>query len=321
MQSRFLSAVAALLLLPFCLAAAPRHFELRSPDGRLCAGIDAAPQISYTLAYDGTPVLSPSALSVQLADGSAWDGTVRFQKALRRSADERFSAAVYKRATVRDHYNELTLRYKTFDLVLRAYDEGFAWRFVSRSKQDFIVRGEQAEFRFAEDLQATVPYVKQDSPRDPFLNSFEAYYDIHPLSAWKQDQKAFLPVSFAMKNGWKVNITESDLLDYPGMYLEHLGGTAVGGLFAPYPTPWRIVAVATEDRQLLDSDLVYVLSRPAQGDWSWVKPGKVAWDWWNDWNIYGVDFEAGINTRPINITSTSPPSTASNTSSSTRAGP
>ena len=327
MQSRFLSAAAALLLLPLCLAAAPRHFELRSPDGRLCAGVDAAPQISYTLSYDGVPVIAPSALSVQLADGPAWDGSVRFQKAVRRSVDEHFSAAVYKRAEVRDHYNELTLRYKTFDLVLRAYDAGFAWRFVSRSGKDFTVRDEQAEFRFAEDVQATVPYVKPDSPRDPFLNGFEAYYDIHPLSAWKQDQKAFLPVHFAMKNGWKVNITESDLLDYPGMYLRHLGGTALGSLYAPYPKlieqdgynklqgivrttedyiarqqagaalPWRIVAVATEDRQLLDSDLVYVLSRPAQGDWSWVKPGKVAWDWWNDWNISGVDFRAGINTQ------------------------
>ena len=327
MKARFLSGLAALLLLPLCLAAAPRHFDLSSPDGRLHLGVDAAPQISYTLDCGGTAVLSPSILSVSLGDGSAWNGAVRFEKAVRRSVNGSFSAAVYKRSTVQERYEELTLRYKTFDLVFRAYDSGIAWRFVSRSKADFIVRDEQAEFRFAQDVEAAVPYVKPDSPRDPFLNGFEAYYDIHPLSAWKQDQKAFLPVSFAMDNGWRVNITESDLLDYPGMYLRHLGGTALGGLFAPYPKlieqdgynklqgivrttedyiarqsagaalPWRIVAVAEEDRQLLDNDLVYLLSRPAEGDWSWVKPGKVAWDWWNNWNLYGVDFRAGINTQ------------------------
>ncbi|MBR5725022.1 MAG: glycoside hydrolase family 97 protein [Bacteroidales bacterium] len=327
MRTRLLSA-AALLLLPLCLTAAPRHFELRSPDGRLCIGVDAAPQLQYNLSYDGVSVMAPSAVSIQLGDGSVYDGSVRFEKALRASVDERIPAPVYKRSEVRNHYNELTLRYKTFSVVFRAYDAGMAWRFVSRSRQDFIVRDEQAEFRFAEDVETTVPYVKPDSPRDPFLNSFEAYYDIHPLSAWKEAQKAFLPVSFKMGNGWRVNITESDLLDYPGMYLRHLGGTALAGLYAPYPKlieqdgynklqgivrttedyiakqpagaclPWRIVAVAPEERQLLDSDLVWELSRPAEEvDWSWVKPGKVAWDWWNDWNIQGVDFRAGINTE------------------------
>jgi len=319
---------AAVLLLSTSLSAAPRQYSLSSPDGKLTVEVNADTQITYKLSCEGVSVMSPSAVSVQLADGSAYDGSVRFERVLRRFVDGSFEAKVYKRAVVPEKYNELTLRYKTFDLIFRAYDAGIAWRFVSRSKKGFTVRDEQAEFRFAEDVEAAVPYVKPDSPRDPFLNGFEAYYDIHPLSGWKQDQKAFLPVSFKMANGWRVNITESDLLDYPGMYLRHLGGSALGGLFAPYPKlieqdgynklqgivrttedyiarqpagaalPWRIVAVAQEDRQLLDSDLVYALSRPAADiDWSWVKPGKVAWDWWNDWNLYGVDFRAGINTR------------------------
>ena len=319
---------AALLLLPLCLAAAPRHFELRSPDGRLCVGIDAAPTLQYTLSYDGQALLAPSELALALGDGSVYDASVRFEKAIRATVDETVPAPVYKRAQVRNHYNQLTLRYKTFDLVLRAYDAGMAWRFVSRSKKDFVVKDETAGFHFAEDVETTVPYVKPDSPRDPFLNGFEAYYDIHSLSAWKEGQKAFLPVSFRFANGRRVNIAESDLLDYPGMYLRHDGQTTLKGLFAPYPRlieqdgynklqgivrttedfiakqpagaslPWRIVAVATEDRQLLDSDLVWVLGRPAADvDWSWVKPGKVAWDWWNDWNIQGVDFRAGINTE------------------------
>ena len=327
MKTRHLLA-AALLLLPLCLAAAPRHFELRSPDGRLCVGVDASPTLQYTLSYDGQALVSPSELAVALGDGSAYDASVRFEKALRASVDETVPTPVYKRARVRDHYNQLTLRYKTFDLVLRAYDAGLAWRFVSRSKAPFTVKNETATFRFTDDLETTVPYIRTEDPDDSiFFNSFENYYSVHPLSQWHKDEKAFLPVSFATQRGWRINISESDLLDYPGMYLEHLGGTAVGGLFAPYPKevehggynmlqgvvrsaepyiakqpagaalPWRIVAVATEDRSMLDSDLVWVLGRPAADiDWSWVKPGKVAWDWWNDWNISGVPFRAGINT-------------------------
>ena len=327
MRPLLLLLTCAVLLPGTAYAAAPRHFELASPDGHLRLGVDAGPQITYTLDRDGVSVMTPSGLSVQLADGTAYDGSVHFEKALRRSVDDSFATPVYKRATVRDHFNELTLRYKTFDLVFRAYDAGVAWRFVSRAKAGFTVRDEQAEFRFAEDVEATVPYVRHDSQADPYLNSFETYYQIHPLSAWKDDI-ALLPTSFAMRNGWRVNITESDLLDYPGMYLKHLGGTALGGAYPPYPKevvqgghnrlqgivrskedfiakqpagaalPWRIVAVATSDVRLLDSDLAYVLGRPAAGtDWSWVKPGKVAWDWWNDWNLYGVDFRAGINTQ------------------------
>ena len=328
MKLRFFAWAAALVFIASSAAAAPRSYSLSSPDGRLTLEVQAADQITYSLSCEGTAVMAPSTVSIQLADGTAYDGKVRFERALRRSVDESFEAPVYKRILVRDYFNELTLRYKTFDVIFRAYNEGVAWRFVSRSKKDFIVRDEQAEFRFAEDVEAAVPYVKPDSPRDPFLNSFEAYYDIHPVSDWKEAQKAFLPVSFKMANGWRLNITESDLLDYPGMYLKHLGGTALGGLYPPYPKlieqdgynklqgivrttedyiakqpagaalPWRIVALAHTDRELLDSDLVYVLSRPAADvDWSWVKPGKVAWDWWNDWNIQGVDFRAGINTR------------------------
>jgi alpha-glucosidase len=328
MKLRFLAGAVALLLIAPALAAAPRNYQLSSPDGKLTLDVQAAPEISYQLACEGTPVMAPSVLSVQLADGTAYDGAVRFEKALRRSVDGSFEARVYKRAVVPEKYNELTLRYRTFDVVFRAYDAGIAWRFVSRSKKDFIVRDEQAELRFAEDVEAMVPYVKPDSPRDPFMHGFEAYYDIHPLSAWKEAQKSMLPVSFKMANGWRINVTESDVLDYPGMYLRHLGGTALGGLFPPYPKlieqdgynklqgvvrttedyiakqpagaslPWRIVAVAQKDSQLLDSDLVYELSRPAADiDWSWVKPGKVAWDWWNDWNIHGVDFRAGVNTQ------------------------
>ena len=121
-------------------------------------------------------------------------------------------------------------------------------------------------------------------------------------------------------------ITEADLRDYPGMYLKHTSGNSMIGYFAPLPKtweqgghnnlqyvvkerenyiaktagtrafPWRVIAIATEDKELVDNDLVYLLAEPSKvSDISWIKPGKVAWDWWNFWNIWGVDFVAGIN--------------------------
>ena len=61
--------------------------------------------------------------------------------------------------------------------------------------------------------------------------------------------------------------------------------------------PWRVVTVDEDDRALLENYLPYQLaSKAVEGDASWVRPGKISWDWWNGLNVYGVDFEAGVNT-------------------------
>ena len=331
-------------LLPVLAAAAPKSFTLHSPNGRIVTTIERGKTITYRVDFDGQPVLAPSALGMQLADAAGFDGRARFLKAIKTSRDEQIPTVAYKRAVVRDHYNGLTLRYKTFDLELRAYDTGFAWRFVSRLDEPVTVAGELAEFNFADDAQTTVSYVRDGAPDDnQWFNSFETRYTGHPVSAWRENRLAFLPVAFHTASGARVCITESDLLNYPGMYLGAAHPVAdktdnpassaykspsLKGVWAPYPKeeiqgghnmlqglvksrenyiakaeagesfPWRIVAVVPEDKDLLDNDLVFCLSRPAaRTDWSWVKPGKVAWDWWNNWNLYGVDFKAGINTE------------------------
>jgi len=62
--------------------------------------------------------------------------------------------------------------------------------------------------------------------------------------------------------------------------------------------PWRFLAIAKDDGDLITNQMSYLLAEPNKiEDTSWIKPGKVAWDWWNAWNIYGVDFEAGVNTE------------------------
>ena len=205
-----------------------------------------------------------------------------------------------------------------------------AYRFVSHKEEAYNVDYETAEFNFAKDWNMWAAYVCQhtETLESQYYNSFENQYSYTPISEWNKDRLAFLPLMVEGPKGKKIVVTESDLFDYPGMYLYNKdSGKKLTADFAPYPKevrqgghnnlqlevqnrhpyiarcigndkfPWRIVAVSEDDIQMADNDMVYRLARPADpaSNWSWVKPGKVAWDWWNDWNIKGVDFKSGIN--------------------------
>ena len=244
---------------------------------------------------------------------------------------DQISAICYKRSTVDDHYNMLTLQFKEdFNILFRVYNEGMAYRFQSTGKQDFRVKNEQATFRFTKDWQALVPYVKRIGTfEQQYFNSFENTNIRSSLSKMDAKRLAFLPLLVEADGGVKIAITESDVDNYPGMYLvNNEGGTTLSGHYAPYPKaeeqgghnrlqcivtarenylapakagtdfPWRIISISTDDKQLLDNDMVYRLAQPCQlQNTAWIKPGKVAWDWWNNWGIYNVAFKAGVNTE------------------------
>ena len=316
-----------ILAVALCLAAGheAKDYRVLSPDGSLCVKLSCSETLSWSIALDGRELLSPSEIALTLEDGRVYGPGAKVRKAVERSVSQVVPAQHFKRASVRDAFRELTLRTREFDLVVRAYDDGAAYRFVT--KNGVTITHETASFRFPEDATAWVPYVKSDrKSKDPFFNSFENIYQRTALSQWEPGRMAFLPVTVSAGSCVKLCITETDLRNYPGMYLANAdGGNCLRGVFAPYPKeivqgghnqlqgivksrepyiykgecgealPWRVVVVAREDRLLADNDLVWRLSAPAEGDFSWVKPGKVAWDWWNDWNITGVDFKAGIN--------------------------
>lgn len=318
-------------VLAFSAVAAPKTYELASPDGTLKAEVVLnGTDITYSVLKDGKAVLAPSRIAMQLADGTAYDGAVKLRKAERTSVNGTLQAPFYKKSQVRENYNQLTLKFKTFDLVFRAYDAGVAYRFVSGSKDPFKVLSETAQFAFPEDWNMYVPYVKDKKPtlEEQFYNSFENLYVHGALSSWDKERLAFVPLMVESPEGYKVNIMESALVDYPGMYLYNGDAdSSLEAVFAPYPKeirqgghnnlqgevqsredyiaaydgavafPWRIVNVSAQDKEMLDNDLVWLLGEPAdpQTDWSWVKPGKVAWEWWNNWHVTGVDFKVGVN--------------------------
>ncbi len=329
MIKKIVSALVAVLAAT--TAFAQKNFEVTSPDGTLKTEISVEDgKVTYCVIKDGITVLTPSEISMRLADGTSYDGAVRLGKTEKKTVDNVLPAHFYKKAQVKENYNQLTLKFKTFDLVFRAYDAGVAYRFVSKSRTPFKVLSETASFAFPADWNMYVPYVKDPKPtlEEQFYNSFENMYVHGQLSSWDSGRIAFLPLMVESPDGYKINIMESALMNYPGMYLYNGDAdSSLEAMFAPYPKeikqgghnnlqgevqsreeyiasfdgavsfPWRIVNVSAQDKEMLDNDLVWLLGEPEdpQADWSWVKPGKVAWEWWNNWHLTGVDFKAGVN--------------------------
>lgn len=312
---------------------AQKTYTLASPDGRLQTTVAAGDALTYAVTFDGRTILDASPLSLTLDNGTTWGADPRVAGVTRTSADKTIASPFYRADSIRDHYNALTLRMKgDWSVEFRAYDNGVAYRFVSRAKKPFNIVSEQAEFRFPADLEATVPYVargKEGDFDDQFYNSFENTYTTARLSELNPGRLMFLPLVVDAGDGVKVCITETDLENYPGLYLTNAGAAKNGlkGVFAPYPEkqeqgghnrlqmlvrerkdhiakvdtprafPWRM-AIVGSDTDLAASNLSYLLAAPSRlDDIAWIKPGKVAWEWWNDWNLSGVDFRAGVNTE------------------------
>ena len=329
MTKNLISALA--FLLPAAAMAVQKPYSISSPDGNISVEVTVDGQVSYSMYHDGDLLLDESSISMTLDDGTVYGLDSGRPVCRTVSGDRTIESPFYKKSEIRDRYNEMSLEFRKFILRFRVYDEGMAYRFISKSGVPFKVVSEQAVFSFPEDSYSYVPYVKKpagDSFESQFYNSFENTYSHVRLSEWDSRRLAFMPVAVEAAGGRTLCITEADLLDYPGMYLNNPdGGTSLRGVFAPVPDeviqgghnmlqgvvrsrkpyiaecapgevfPWRVIAVSEEDRELADNDMVYKLATPADGnmDFSWVKPGKVAWEWWNDWNLYGVDFKTGIN--------------------------
>jgi alpha-glucosidase len=278
-------------------------------------------------------VLAPSQIGLKIYEGAMLGEGVAVKRAKRTSVNEEIATQFYFRDKIKDCYNALRLDFAArFAVEFRAYDEGVAYRFVTNFKRDFKIANEVAEFAFAKDYKGYFAYSNRTGTRkDNYFTSFEGAYNHIELSKIDSTRVSFSPAIVEVDN-YKVCILESDVEHYPGMFLSNRkGAKAVYGEFAPMPdivsaggyrklqdvvesrkpyiaeckaatkTPWRIVLVTDDANTLLDNDMVYRLASPSRlEDTSWIKPGKVAWEWWNHWGLTGVPFKAGINTETYN---------------------
>ena len=303
------------------IQAAEKTYNLTSPDGKLKVEVFAGQGLSYQVSYDNAIVLSKSNIDIILSKRVSIGMDSRVMRVQRKKIEEMVESPFYRFKEFVAACNELNLKLKNgFGVVFRAYNDGVAYRFYTTRKDEVIIENEVAEFNFPEDYTAYLPYSTNDEK--PMAMAYQNIYDVTPLSKAK-DKLAFLPVTVDCGKV-KLTVLESDLEAYPGMFVQ-AKGTSLQGTFAPYPTktdfypwrvqeyvtetadfiakttgarnyPWRVLAVTTDDRQMPVNNLVYALASPNRiGDYSWVKTGKVAWDWWNDWNLKGVPFQAGIN--------------------------
>lgn len=316
-----------LMLISAASAFAAKTYNVTSPDGHLKADINIDTAITYAVTFDQRAVLDPSPVTMTLQNGTVWGRNPKVTGTSKTSVDKMVASPLYRADKMRDNYNSLTLKCKGgFGVEFRAYNDGVAYRFISSLKQPQVIQNEGVEYNFPIDAQAWLPFTKGDYPNDPYINSFENLYAKGKLSEMDKSRMAFLPVLVQLDDSLKVCITESDLEQFPGLYLHPTGDKSLRGSFARYPKvvkqggynelqmvvheredfiakvdgtrtyPWRVAIVSTTDKGIAASNLSYLLASPSRvADVSWIKPGKVAWDWWNNWNITGVDFEAGIN--------------------------
>lgn len=296
-------------------------YRVLSPDRRIEVRVGTAGRVRYDVLVNGKTLLRDSTLSLDV-ERRTLGLNPKVREARPRASDRWIEPPVrQKSARIRDNYNELRLEMDgSYTVVFRVYNEGVAYRFETSLPQGEVkVYKEEAAFNFADNY--TVFYPQEES----LYSHNERHYLPRPLKEIGTAAFATLP-AVVDAGGVKVAVAESDVEDYPGLWLRGTHGAGLGALFPPYPLkealtgdrdfkvteaadyiaitkgtrtyPWRLLGIAERDGDLLTNQLVYLLASPSRiEDTSWIRPGKVAWDWWNANNIYGVDFKAGVNTE------------------------
>ena len=318
----------AAVLAPWALLAAgasgaQSSYDLRSPDNRVEIRIRTAEGLHYDVLRDGQALLEKCTLSLDVDHRVLGRDAVKVLHAEERSVDNVLTPVVRQKfAKIPERYHELRLSMDGgYAVTFRAYNEGAAYRIETSLPQSQVkIYGEEVAFRFPGNF---VTYYPQE---DSFFSHNERRYVPQHLNEIAPAFLATLPAVVDSGGGVKVALAESDVEDYPGLWLRGTGGNGLDGTFPPYPLeeklerdrdfrvvksadyiattggtrsfPWRVMGIAARDTDLLTNQLVWLLEKPSEvADTSWIKPGKVAWDWWNANNVYGVNFKAGINTE------------------------
>lgn len=304
---------------------AAQRYTLTSPNGKLKVEVRPHKELSYALFHNDTTMLSESNIGMVLRDESVLGQDAQvISKKVSKTKQENVESPFHRFSQFVVAYNELDLKFKgDFGITFRIYNDGVGYRFYTTRKEDITVKDEIASFHFTGN--PTLYLAHSTNQKQPLAMAFQNTYQVKPLTE-SSSQPAFLPATVDYGNGLKMTILESDLESYPGMFLQvQPGSNSLKGVFAPLPAktdfypwrqqeyiteyqsciaqvkgtrtyPWRILAITEKDTDMPINNLVYALASPNRiGDYCWVKTGKVAWDWWNDWGLKGVDFVAGIN--------------------------
>lgn len=315
---------AGVLLFTFLLSvqeSVAQTFTLKSPNGSNVIEVQVGKELTYSVKHNEQVILKPSSISMTIGDKEL--GIKPVLKDEKRASVNRTVKPVVrvKRENINENYTELTLTFKgNYAVSFRAFNEGIAYRFETNMKGEIRVDAEQVSYQFPKNLAGSFPL------SEGFYSHQEQNYTSLTLNEFPEDTMCIIPALIHFDDGVKAVITEADLYDYPGYFLKKGKGTSLDGAFPYYPAkievlsdrdekpvqresfmaktsgkrtfPWRMMAISDNDKELLENEMVFLLSAELKlDDTDWIKPGKVAWDWYNANNIYGVDFKSGINTE------------------------
>ncbi len=328
---RQFSLVCGLALLMFLIGFIASHgHELWSPDGQLRAEITTGDSVTIALTdAAGKQLLAPSTIALRLSEGNP---SLKGAKVTRGKHCSTIPSPIYRQATVDDCYNSLTLKGKAVNLELRMYDDGLAYRWVYNGKKPVNVVDEVARYRFDGNPEVWAAYTSRRDKKAPMSvesqlwTDMQSRYEHTTVNGLETERLCFTPLLVDCGDNMKLAIAEADIQGYPGMYMQPTWNgfdgylarlpkrVEVGGhndlerlvkerhdylatLDGPRSLPWRAFIVSRRDAHLLHNDMVYRLASPSRvEDTSWIKPGKVAWEWWCALSLRGVDFVAGVNT-------------------------
>ncbi len=314
------------VLLTTTLSLQAKEYTVCSPDKNISVRVATTPVLQWSVMRGDEVLTEPSRIGLQPHGETLLGDAPQLRRATVRAVDERSTAVVpTKFKEVRDCCNELRLSFRgDWSVVFRVYDNGVAYRFETTRRGSLDVANELVELRFAGDFRTLWPREENSD----FISHCEAFFDWKSLSQLEHKQYAYLPVFLTSPHGTRMVITESNLEDYPCLFLFGGDGSRLEGKFPPVVLesrlregsdrneelvrkadyiartegtrcfPWRILTIDADDRALLENNLAYQLASPAvDDDTAWIRPGKISWEWWNSLNLYGVDFKAGVNTE------------------------
>ncbi|MGN6532419.1 MAG: glycoside hydrolase family 97 protein [Ginsengibacter sp.] len=308
---------------------AAQQYQIASPDGHLIMKITNEKSLHFSLIKNNITIVPSVEVAMELQPGTIPSQKDKITKTVKQQISQNIIPVVaIKSSTIKDEYHELRLQYKNhYNVVFRVYNDAFAYRFETNYPDSITVMHERFNVALPENSSAWFAFAQR------WMNSYEHIYQKQPIDSFDRKETAQLPLLIDLNENGKVLITESDLYNYPGLYFTGDNGNNLHSIFAPVVKtekkndstknggwdrnfvpesvynyiahtkgtrtfPWRIFAIADRDNQLLNNEIVYKLAAPTRiQNTDWIKPGQVAWDWWNDWNVTHVDFRAGVNTE------------------------
>ena len=310
------------LLITTINPALAQEYLLQSPDGEIKVEILVSANTVYRVYHRNKLIMHGKPIGLTIGKKNTL-GYKEYEPEKQKSSINTSvkPVAAYRTAEIKEHYNQLSLDFESgLGIDFRCYNEGAAYRLRTSFEPEQTIKEERMGFELTTNPKVWFP--KETS----FYSSNEKYYRPTSSLELKPNEKASLPVLWKWENGPFLMFTETDLRDYPGMYLKTDGLGGYEAIHPKYPAtrakffdrfqmvgftktyiaktkgtrsfPWRVFTIADSEEELFDAHLPWLLAAENEiGDGSWIEPGKVAWDWWNALQLEGVDFKSGLNTQ------------------------